>query len=145
MIPIISTGLAVLEFSDNVEAHGIGGAVARATPVLGDLISAHDLGSDMARQIMDDANAAGDERIKEINKPVSDAWQKASEQTADAFKDLAPNIKVTNTYGENGLVNPHEVSDALRKYRDKMYTANYLQAHNVAGHNHATKTVFSNC
>lgn len=138
-IPIISTGLAVLEFSDNVEAHGVGGAVARATPVLGDLMSAHDLGSDLAREIMDDATSAGNEHLKEINKPASDAWKKASEQTADAFKDLAPHIQVTNTYGENGLVNPHEVSDALRKYRDKMYTANYLQNHNVAGHNHAVK------
>ena len=57
VIPLVSTGLAIIEFSDNVEAHGVGGAAARAVPVLGDLISAHDLGSELAKQIRDDASA----------------------------------------------------------------------------------------
>ena len=60
-IPIVGSGLAILEFADNVEAHGIGGAVARATPVLGDLIAASDLGSELAKQIRDDADAAAGE------------------------------------------------------------------------------------
>ena len=68
-IPIVGSGLAILEFADNVEAHGIGGAVARATPVLGDLIAAHDLGSELAKQIRDDADAAAGEAQRQLNEP----------------------------------------------------------------------------
>ena len=134
-IPIFTTGLAIVEFSDNVEAHGVDGAVARAVPVLGDLISAHDLGSDLAKQIIDDANAARDETYKTANAPVTEAWHKASEQTVKAFHELAPQIQVTNTYGPSGLVDPHEVSEALKAYRDQMGSANYLKAVKGTGFN----------
>jgi hypothetical protein len=129
-IPLIGTGLAVLQFADNVEAHGVGGAVARAVPVLGDLISAHDLGSDLAKQIVDDANAAADERHRALNAPVRKAWEKANEQTIAAFNELAPQIEVTNVKQSDAdiLVDPHEVADALRTYRDEMGVANHLRA-----------------
>lgn len=110
-LPIIGTGLAILEFADNVEAHGVAGAVARATPVLGDLISAHDLGTDLAQQIVNDANAAADANVREINARVNEAWRKANEQTLAAFRQLSPQIRVTNErpYGQGGLVDPHEI------------------------------------
>jgi len=132
-IPIIGTGLAILEFSDNVEAHGIGGAVARAIPVLGDLISAHDFGSDLARQIGDEANAAMGAAYKAANTPVEESWQKASEQTIEAFQELASQIEVTNPYAPNGLVDPSEVAEALKLYRDAMQSANYLKASRAKG------------
>ena len=130
-IPIAGTGLAILEFSDNVEAHGVGGAVARTIPVLGSLISAHDLGSDLAKQITDEANAAADLRV--LNADVTEAWKKASEQTIEAFHELTPQIQVTNVRqsGQGSLVNPHEIADALRIYRNAMQRANYFKSNKV--------------
>jgi hypothetical protein len=128
VLPIAGAGLAIFEFSDNVEAHGIGGAVARALPVLGDLISAHDLGTELARQIRDDADAASDSSNQAINGPVSDAWDKASQQTIDAFNELAPHIEVTNPYNPDGRVDPADVEYALKIYRGAMQSANLLKA-----------------
>jgi hypothetical protein len=130
-IPIAATGLAVVEFSDNVEAHGVAGAAARAVPVLGDLISAHDLGSELAKQIRDDANAGLDAHLKALNAHANEAWDKASQQTIEAFHELAPTIQVTNPYSPDGRVDPHEVTDALKTYRQAMEAANILKAHNT--------------
>jgi hypothetical protein len=128
-IPLVGTGLAILEFADNVKAHGIGGAAARATPVLGDLISAHDLGSELASDITSKANDEADAKLRTINAPVEEAQQKANEQTVRAFKELAPQIQVTNnTYEGQRLVDPYDISDALRTYRDEMAVANRLRA-----------------
>ncbi|HEX4145626.1 MAG TPA: hypothetical protein VHY91_19125 [Pirellulales bacterium] len=129
VIPLVSTGLAIIEFSDNVEAHGVAGAVARATPVLGDLISFHDLGSELAKQIRDDASAASDSHLKALNAKANEAWDKASQQTIDAFNELAPTVKVTNPYSPDGYVEPKEVADAVESYRQAMQAANSLQAH----------------
>ncbi len=123
-IPLIGTGLAIVEFADNVEAHGIGGAVVRATPLLGDLVSAHDLGSDLAKQITDEANAAVDAQTAALNAPVTEAWKTASEQAIAAFRELAPRIQVTNKYGPHGLVDPEEIAAALKIYRGRMQQAN---------------------
>jgi hypothetical protein len=133
-IPLVGTGLAILEFADNVEAHGISGAVARSTPVLGDLISAHDLGNQLAKGIADEAKANSDAVLGRINEPVEAALQKANDQTIKAFRELAPQIHVTNQrYVGESLVDPHEVADALRAYRDEMGTWNRL---NAAGSEH---------
>jgi hypothetical protein len=137
-IPIIGTGLAIVEFSDNVEAHGIGGAVVRTVPVLGDLISAHDLGSDLAKQITDEASAAQDAHTRALNAPVDEAWDHATEQTIAAFRSLAPQIQVTNKYGANGLVDPDEVAEALKIFRGRMQEANVLNAANATGFEFAT-------
>jgi hypothetical protein len=131
VIPLATTGLAILEFSDNVEAHGVVGALARATPALGDVISAHDLGSELAKEIRDDANAASDEHLRALNAPVDEAWDKASQQTIEAFNELVPTIKVTNSYSPEGLVDPHEVADALNTYRQAMQAANSLKANDT--------------
>ena len=109
----------------------MGDAVARAVPVLGDLISAHDLGSDLAKQITDEANAALDANARAINAPVAEAAQKASEQTIKAFCELAPQIQVTNPYGPNGLVDPQDVADALKLYCAAMQQANLLRSRNA--------------
>lgn len=126
-IPIVGTGLAILDFAENAEAHGVGGAAVRAVPVLGDLISAHDLGSDLAKQIRDDAEAESDAHYRALNAPVAEAWDKASQQTIETFHELAPQIQVTNVYGPNGRVDPHEVADALKDYRQQMQRADLLR------------------
>ena len=82
--------------------------------------------SPLAKQIADEANAALDATYNEVNTPVAEASQKASEQTIRAFQELAPQIQVTNKYGGNGLVNPTEVVEALKAYRQQMQSLNYL-------------------
>jgi hypothetical protein len=67
-----------------------------------------------------------DAAYKDVNTPVAEAGQKASEQTISAFEELAPQIEVTNKYGGNGLVNPTEVVEALKAYRQQMQSLNYL-------------------
>jgi hypothetical protein len=74
---------------------------------------------------------------KEANAPVAEAWEKASQQTEAAFAHLAPQIQVTNVYGPNGLVDPDEIAEALRVYRQEMFRANYLRALKGPGYNFA--------
>lgn len=138
-IPIVGSGLAIFEFADNAEAHGIGGAVARATPVLGDLISAHDLGSDLAKQIRDEADAAARHGLSELNKPSRDAWEQADAQTIAAYQELAPQIQVTNEPGSadgGGLVDAGEIAAALRAYREDMQNANLRRNAKIKGFNY---------
>jgi hypothetical protein len=125
-IPIVSSGLAILEFADNVEAHGVGGAVVRATPLLGDLVTAHDLGSELAKQIRDDADAAAGAAQRQLNEPSRRAWEQADKQTIAAYNELAPQIKVTNpaqSADGSGLVDPQEIATALHEYREAMQNA----------------------
>lgn len=126
-IPIVSSGLAILEFAENAEAHGVGGAIVRATPVLGDLIGAHDLGSELAKEIRDEADAAESAAQISGNEPSRKAWEEADAQTIAAFNELAPQIKVTNAPNSGdgkGLVDPDEITTALFLYRDAMQSAN---------------------
>jgi len=135
-IPLVGTGLAVLEFADNVEAHGIGGAVARSTPALGDLISATDLGSDLARQIKDETDEAAGAAQAQRNEPSRRAWEEADEQTVAAYNELAPQIKVTNppqSGDRGGLVDPHEIAAALHEYRQEMQHANFKRNVGING------------
>ena len=97
--------------------------------MLGDLISAHDLGSELAKQIRDDADAASDTNLKAVNAPANEAWDKASQQTIEAFNELAPQIQVTNPYHPDGRVDPTDVVHALTVYRGAMQTANLLKSH----------------
>lgn len=89
--------------------------------MLGELISAHDLGSDLAKQITDEADASTDAAYRRINERVSESWQRASEEAVRAYDDLSRQIKVTNSGTQLGrLVDPAEVADALRSYRNQM-------------------------
>lgn len=127
-IPIVGSGLAVLEFADNAEAHGVGGAILRATPVLSDLISAVDVGSDLARETRDEADAAAGAALQQMNEPSRKAWELADEQTIAAYDELAPEIRVTNppqSHEGAGLVDPDEITAALHAYREAMQNANF--------------------
>ena len=134
-LPLINTGLALLEFSDNVQAHGVGGAIVRATPFLGSVITAHDVGTDLAKQITDDAKASVSAHDREINAPVDQAREEANRQTLDAFHELASKIQVTNLpeSGTGQLVDPEEVKDALNLYHGRMMEANQLRIEKKAG------------
>lgn len=127
-IPLVGTGLAIFEFTDNVEAHGLGGAAARATPILGDLISAHDLGSELAKGIVDDANNSADDTYRKNQGIIDEAWQKASAETIQSYQELSQKITVTNAGSHlPRLVDPHEVADALDSHRNKMQSAIHLE------------------
>jgi hypothetical protein len=135
-IPIIGSGLAIVEFSENVEAHGIGGAFARATPVLGDLISATDLGSELAKEIRDQADASAGKTLRELNEPSRKAWEQADMQTIATYHELASQIEVTNTPqsdGGQGLVDPNEIAGALHEYRQAMQNANFRRNSGLRG------------
>jgi hypothetical protein len=135
-IPIVGSGLAIVAFAENVEAHGVGGAVARATPVLGDLISAYDLGSELAKQIRDDADAAAGDAQRKLNEPSRKAWEQADEQTIAAYHEMAPQIRVTNQPQSGDgveLVDPHEIAAALHDYREAMQSANFLRNVHLKG------------
>lgn len=131
VIPLIGPGLAILDFAENAEAHGVAGAIARATPLLGDLIAAHDLGTALAKQITDEANAKVEKAYQDANEPVADAWEKAGHQTVEAFNDLADEIEVTNDIDTNGRVDAQEIADALDAYRQEMQGINH--AHSEGG------------
>jgi hypothetical protein len=59
-IPIIGGAITLIFFKEDAEAHGVGGALIRATPLLGDLVGAYDLGSELAAEITESA----DENLK---------------------------------------------------------------------------------
>ena len=52
----IGVGIGIFYFAENAEAHGVGGAVARATPVLGDYIGLQDGLSDESADFLDSLN-----------------------------------------------------------------------------------------
>jgi hypothetical protein len=137
VIPIVgTTGLAIVDFAENAEAHGVEGAVARAIPLLGDLISAYDLGSDLAKEITDEAAAMEKAAYDDANGAVREAALLANQQAAEAFEELAKQIQVTNEIGTYGRVNAQKVANALSIYRAQMHGANLARAANAPGLNY---------
>ena len=143
-VPVVGTMLTLVTFEQDAEAHGVGGAIARATPVLGDLISVHDFAKELAQEIETEANEKAEKNLGDINKVVAAAWQKANEQTLEAFLELAVEIQVTATVEQtdwNGTsvgpvryhVDTKAVSDALRIYCAEMQSANRQKAEEVPG------------
>lgn len=129
VIPFATTGWAIANFANNAEARGIPMALAEATPLLGDIIGVYDFGSDLAKEITDEATAKMNAHERKINEKVFEAREIATRQTMEAFRELAAEIEVTNEYsGPNGLVDAGEVSEALMAYRNRMLQANWLRS-----------------
>ena len=104
--------------------------------MLGDLISASDLGSDLAKQLRDEADAAAGEAQRQLNESSRKAWEQADEQTIAAYNELAPRIQVTNpprSGDKAGLVDPHAIAAALNEYREAMQNANYKRNVGIKG------------
>lgn len=126
ILPIIGTGLAIYSFADDVRAEGLAKAALNATPVLGDLIAAHELGSEIAREIVDRAEAKAKGEQDKHDSLIFAARKEADMQTVEAFREIAPEIEVTNLpSAERDLVNPTEVAEALAAYRARMQIANW--------------------
>lgn len=108
-IPIIGGALTLIFFTDDVEAHGVGGALVRATPLLGDLVGAYDLGNELAAKIREEANQQLQEAYADANDPARFAHAAARRQTAAAFNELAKAIRVTK------YMQPNEIAEAVQE------------------------------
>ena len=98
IIPLVGGVLVILDFKENAEAHGIGGAVIRGTPLLGDIVSLYDVVSDLADQIKSDAEREEESHRERVNRTVNQARQAAAEVTRKTFEELAGQLRVTNPY-----------------------------------------------
>jgi hypothetical protein len=100
IIPLVGGVLVILDFKENAEAHGIGGAIIRGTPLLGDIVSLYDVASDLADQIKSDAEREEESHREHVNRTVNQARQAAAEVTLKTFEELAGRLRVTNPYFE---------------------------------------------
>jgi hypothetical protein len=130
-IPIIGGVLDVVYFADDVEAHGLGGAIIRATPLLGDIVSAYDVGKAVADEIAANAKHVQDQAYLDTNEPVQAAQAAAGRATAEAFNQIAKTLRITKEY-----IQPQEVIDAiadpLREFYEEAFSA-YMQAQRGKG------------
>ncbi len=135
LIPIVGGLLTIIYFAEDVEAHGVGGALARATPVLGDILAAYDLGSELAADI----RASGVEQVEraeaDANDPVQQAHKAAERATAIAFNEVASQIAFQIPYSPDAtdestmdkLVDA--IQEPLAEFRGEAYTAYFSQLH----------------
>ncbi|MEX2333488.1 MAG: HNH endonuclease, partial [Pseudohongiella sp.] len=114
-IPIIGGAITLVFFAEDVEAHGVGGAIVRATPLLGDIVGAYDLGKELAANIREQARENLRAAYADANDPIRLAHTAARRQTAAAFNELAKNIRVTK------YVQPDEMIDAIKEPLDEFY------------------------
>lgn len=135
IIPILGTTIKIVSFVDDLQADGLGKATLGATPVLGDLMAAYDLGSEIADEIRNRAEAKHNEFRTRADAAVDKSWEDATKQTIAAYDELAPYIEVTNDPGENGPVDPEKVAEALAIYRSRMQGANLLKAERAKNFN----------
>lgn len=119
----LGPGLMLLTFPQDVKAHGLPGAIARATPVLGEIISAYDLGTELAQEIIDKADAKETKERKLHSNRVKAAWIVARQQTVAAYRELAPSIAVTNP-----TVDDAQIGKVMTVYRNTMQQLNWLQS-----------------
>jgi hypothetical protein len=99
-LPLVGGLLVLVEFSENAEAHGVGGAIIRGTPLLGDIVNVYDVASDLAATIEEGARQSIAGNLEELNAGVREATQAAAELTVDEFKRISQSIRVTNRYFE---------------------------------------------
>ncbi len=121
LLPIIGGAVAVIDFADNVEAHGVGGAVLRTVPLLGDIVTAYDVGSEIAESIEEQSKEALKEAYNDANEPVRQAHRAARQDTVDAFNKIAATLKVTKQF-----YTTDEIIDDIKEPIAEFYTTMYL-------------------
>lgn len=114
---IVGGALILVSFEADAEEHGTAGAIVRATPLLGDLVSAYDLGKEIAQRIEDNAGAALADVMERVNRPVSEARDSAAEHVVENFNELAKSLRVTNPYFEVEQLSDL-VGDYFKRVRD---------------------------
>ncbi len=115
-IPIFGGLITLYFFAEEVEAHGLGGALVRATPLLGDIVTAYDVGSEIAAQIEQQAEEDLKGAYRAVNDAVTIAHVAAQKATADAFNEIGGRLRITKRY-----IQPDEVLDALREPLAEFY------------------------
>jgi hypothetical protein len=100
LVPIVGGVLVILDFAENVEVHGIGGALLRSTPLLGDIVTIYDVGRDLAQSIKNEAAESVKENLSEVNENARNAHVAAAAMTVRAFEKLSKQLRVSNPYFE---------------------------------------------
>jgi hypothetical protein len=114
-LPLVGGLLVVVNWPDDVKAHGIAGAAARATPLLGDILTAYDLGKELADDIVKEALDEEARGIAAVNATVFQARDLARAAMSGALNRLSQTIYVKNTYiGEDALA--EQIAGALQLF-----------------------------
>jgi predicted nucleic acid-binding Zn-ribbon protein len=121
-IPVIGGLLVIIDFSENAEAHGVGGAIIRGVPLLGDVVNVYDVASDLATAIEEEADESVRGNQERANQATREATKAAATLTVEEFDKLSKQIRITNPYFEAGSL--QEPLEAL--YND-MHTLILLQ------------------
>ncbi len=121
-LPIVGGVLVILDFADNAEAHGVGGALLRSTPLLGDIVTVYDMGSELADEIRSRAAASAEEAQARANENVHHAHAAATALTIREFKRLSRSVRVTNPY-----FNADSLKEPLENYHDTVRVLLLLQ------------------
>lgn len=112
IVPLVGGVLVILDFTEDAEAHGIGGALIRSTPLLGDVVTLYDVASDLADEIKSGADQEFQDNLERINKTSREAHRAAASVTLQVFNDIARRVHVTNPYFD---------AQALRKPIENYY------------------------
>ena len=121
MIPILGGLITLYSFAEDAEAHGLGGAVIRATPLLGDVVAAYDVGSELAAMIVSAAEEKADAAIREANAGVKAAQAAACKAAIEAYSDIAKNLRITSPYIESTDDVVDVVKEGLAEFYGEMY------------------------
>jgi hypothetical protein len=116
MVPIIGGAVSLVFFAEDVEAHGLGGALVRATPLLGDLVSAYDLGRELAEHIEAQARSNLEKEYEKVNRAWRRAHAAAMQLTSAEFNKLAQTIHVSKRY-----IQPEEILNAIQEPLNQYY------------------------
>jgi hypothetical protein len=76
LLPVVGGTLLIIDFKENAEAHGLGGALIRGAPLAGDLVTVYDVANDLAEQIKSDADKQYWADLEKINRVLARRGQK---------------------------------------------------------------------
>ncbi len=123
LVPIVGGILVIIDFTENAEAHGVGGALIRSAPMLGDLVTVYDVASDVAAQV--EAQAAEDiaQGLEDANRSVQDAHESAATLTVQEFRRISKKVRVTNPYFD-----PESLKEPIRNYYETVLILYHLRS-----------------
>lgn len=128
VVPIVSGAVAILDFAENVEAHGVGGAIVRVAPLLGDLVAAYDLGRDVADSIVEQANEKLRRTYRDANEPVRQAHRAARKDTVEAFNEIAATLEVTKQFYRSDEI-IRDLMEPMSEFYFTMYLVHFRETH----------------
>lgn len=118
-LPVVGGILFVFNFEQDVKAHGMAGAVARATPLLGDVMTAYDLGSALADEIVSTALAAEAAEDQVRNGATDFARLAARAAMSNAMNRMLTTVRVPNP----SILDQNAIRDAFQAFYDSVLSA----------------------